>query len=89
MSVTTLRAYIILADYTPPIIESANPKGLTDRHLRQAALFAVSQLTSALRGERLVNRTEVNTAESVLREFFARATAAMTERDRERREIKR
>ena len=69
-----------------PIIEPANPKGLSDRHLRQAALFAVSQLTSALRGERHVIRAEVNTAEDILREWFSRATETMTERDRERRE---
>jgi len=64
-----------------PIIEPANPKGLTDRQLRQAALFAVSQLTCALRGERYMTRAEVDTAEAVLSAWFSRATAAMIARD--------
>ena len=67
-------------------IVPATPKGLTDRHLRQAALFAVAQLTSALRGERYMTRAEVDTAEGILREWFSRSSAVMIERDRERRE---
>ena len=64
-----------------PIIEPANPKGLTDRQLRQAALFAVSQLTCALRGERYMTRAEVDTADGILREWFARGISAMIARD--------
>ena len=70
-----------------PIIEPANPKGLSDRHLRQAALFAVSQLTSALRDQRYVTRAEVDTAEGILREWFSRGTSAMIARDSVRSDL--